>query len=229
MLETACGTGIATEKIRAVLADEVEIVTTDLNDAMLAIANEKRGNLPNVTYQQADALSLPFEDASFDAVACQFGIMYYPDKDAGARKALRVLNSDGVFAFNVWGSFETNPAMRIAHETIIGFFESNLPTFLETPFGYHFIDPIKALLRDAGFDAIDIEMVNTAVERSSAHHVAVGAVEGNPGIFEVNEQATTNRETVVEAVAQALRENLGDNLMRTPMQAIAATAQKPKG
>lgn len=230
VLETACGTGIATEKLRDVLADDIEIIATDLNDAMLAIAADRRGNLANVTYRQADALSLPFEDNSFDAVACQFGIMFYPDKDAGAREALRVLKpGGGTFALNVWGSFEVNLAMRIAHETISGFFESDPPTFLETPFGYYHIEPIETLLRDAGFDAIDIETVDTVVERPSAHHVAVGAVEGNPGIHEVDERASADREVVVEAVAQALRDNFGDAPIRAPMQAIVATAHKPKG
>jgi len=229
VLETACGTGIATEKLRGVLGDDIAIVATDLNDAMLAVARQRRGDLANVTYQQADALSLPFEDASFDAVACQFGIMFYPDKDAGAREAMRVLKPGGTFAFNVWDSFDKNPAIRIAHETISGFFESDPPTFLELPFGYYHIDPIKTLLGDAGFEAIEIETVTTVVERPSAHHVAVGAVTGNPGIFEIDERTTADRETVVDAVAQALRDNFGDAPMRAPLQAIVATAQKPKG
>lgn len=229
VLETACGTGNATEKLRAVLSDDVEIIATDLNDAMLAIAGDKRGDLANVTYRQADALSLPFEDNSFDAVACQFGIMFFPDKDAGAREALRVLKPGGVFAFNVWGSFETNPAMRIAHETISGFFTENPPSFLKTPFGFYRTDPIDQLLRDAGFGAIEIETVDTVVERPSAHHVAVGAVEGNPGIHEIDDRATADRETVVEAVAQALCDSLGDAPLRVPMQAIVITAKKPEG
>ena len=162
-------------------------------------------------------------------VACQFGIIFYPNKDAGASEVMQVLKPRGTFAFNVWDSLDKNPAIRIAHETISGFFESDPPTFLELPFGYYHIDPIKTLLRNAGFEAINIETVDTVVERPSAHHVAVSAVTGNPGIFEIDERATAGRETVVEAVAQALRDNFGDAPMRAPLRAIVATAQKPRG
>lgn len=229
VLETACGTGIATERLRAVLADDVEIVATDLNDAMLSIAGAKRGDLANVTFQQADALSLPFEDENFDAVVCQFGIMFFPDKDAGARETLRLLKPGGVFAFNVWGSLETNPVPRISQEIISGFFTDDPPSFLDIPFGYYRTDPIKTLLRDAGFDTIEIEVVDTVVERPSAHDVAFGIVTCNPGIHEIDERATADRETIVEAVADALSNALGDAPLRAPMQAIAITAHKPKG
>ena len=55
-----------------------------------------------VDWRQADALQLPFADASFDAVACQFGAMFFPDRVAGYREARRVLRPGGRFVFNVW-------------------------------------------------------------------------------------------------------------------------------
>ena len=118
VLETACGTGISTEHLRGTLPDSVEIVATDLNDAMLDYARAKRSDLANVSFRQADALDLPFEDASFDAVACQFGLMFFPDKAAGMAEALRVLKSGGMLGFNVWDSLDANEIARVAHETI---------------------------------------------------------------------------------------------------------------
>lgn len=95
------------------------------------------------------------------------------------------------------------------------------------PFGYHALDPIKALLEDAGFGAIDFGIVPTVVERPSAHDVALGCVEGNPGIHEIHARATAPAAEVVEAVAAALRENFGDAPLRTPLQAIVVTTRKP--
>ncbi len=153
VLELACGTGIATERLRAALPEDVEIVATDLNEAMLDLARSKRGNLANVHYQVADALDLPFEDGSFDAVVCQFGVMFFPDKAAGAREAARVLKPGGTYVFNVWDSLDRNPVIKVAQDTISGFFDGDPPTFLSIPFGYHALDPITVLLQDAGFGA----------------------------------------------------------------------------
>jgi SAM-dependent methyltransferase len=181
-----------------------------------------------VYYQVADALDLPFEDANFDAVVCQFGVMFFPDKAAGAREAARVLKPGGIYAFNVWDSLDRNPVIEVARDTINGFFDEDPPTFMSIPFGYHALDPIVALLRGAGFGAIDISVIPTVGERPSAHDVAVGVVEGNPGIHEINARATAPAEVIVEAVATALRENFGDAPLRTPLQAIAITARKPE-
>src|SRR3954470_15722343 len=61
ILETAAGTGVVTDALARALPD-AEIVATDLNQAMLDVA-AARVNAPNVTFRQADALELPFEDA----------------------------------------------------------------------------------------------------------------------------------------------------------------------
>ncbi len=70
-------------------------------------------------------------------------------------------------------------------------------------------------------------MVPTVVERPSARDVALGSVEGNPGIHEIHARATAPAEEIVDAAAAALRENFGDAPLRTPLQAIVVTARKP--
>ena len=115
VLETAAGTGIVTRALAKTLPQEVEIVATDLNQAMLDLASGKL-QAPNVRWQQADAQALPFEDTSFDAVVCQFGVMFFPDKQAGFREALRVLKPGGRFLFNVWDSLDRNEVSRIVSE-----------------------------------------------------------------------------------------------------------------
>jgi ubiquinone/menaquinone biosynthesis C-methylase UbiE len=74
VLEIAAGTGVVTERLARDLPN-ANIVATDLNPAML---DEARRHAPGVSFQAADAQALPFADASFDAIACQFGMMFYP-------------------------------------------------------------------------------------------------------------------------------------------------------
>ena len=79
LLETAAGTGVVTRELAAQLPADIGITATDLNEPMLAQA---KAALPDtrVEWRQADALALPFGDASFDIVACQFGVMFFPDR-----------------------------------------------------------------------------------------------------------------------------------------------------
>src|SRR5581483_8636803 len=74
-LETAAGTGVLTRALLARLPEAVAVVATDLNQAMLDHAATLPAPRP-VERRQADACALPFPDATFDAVACQFGVMF---------------------------------------------------------------------------------------------------------------------------------------------------------
>src|SRR5689334_15329638 len=91
LLEIACGTGIVTRRLRNQLPKSVRITSTDLNEAMLSYAAAKFGPDDSVEWRQADATALPFADSSFEAVVCQFGLMFFPDKLAALREVRRVL------------------------------------------------------------------------------------------------------------------------------------------
>ena len=129
ILETAAGTGIVTEALAHALP-EAQIVATDLNQAMLDVAAPRLAS-GRVTLQQADAQALPFEDAAFDAIVCQFGVMFFPDRIGAYREARRVLAPGGTFLFNVWGSLEENPVSQLIAETVAGLFPDNPPSFLQ--------------------------------------------------------------------------------------------------
>src|SRR5690349_113274 len=79
LLEIAAGTGVVTRALAAALPESAAIVATDLNQAMIDQAAAV-GTKRTVEWRQADAMKLPFPDASFDAVVCQFGTMFFPDK-----------------------------------------------------------------------------------------------------------------------------------------------------
>src|SRR4051794_21521195 len=103
VLELAAGTGIVTRALARMLPAAVAITATDLNPAMLDQARSHTG-LERVQWQQADALSLPFADQQFDYILCQFGVMFFPNKVAAFREALRVLRPGARFLFSVWGN-----------------------------------------------------------------------------------------------------------------------------
>ena len=147
VLELACGTGILTRVLRSRLPATVKLTATDLNEPMFRNAADKFATEETVEWLQADACSLPFDNQIFDAVLCQFGIMFVPDKTLAAREAYRVLKPGGLFLFNVWTPWSDNELTRIAHETIVRYFEKEPPNFYEIPFGYHDHGEIKRTLR----------------------------------------------------------------------------------
>ena len=225
VLELACGTGILTRILRDRLPATVRLVATDLNEPMMRTAAAKFNQNDANEWKQADASSLPFDDRSFDAVVCQFGIMFFPDKTLSAREAHRVLKLGGVFLFNVWDSMEQNPLGRIAHETISSFFKNDPPTFYQVPFGYHDHGEIKGVLEAAGFSDVRIDVVSKVSVAARAEDAAAGLVHGNPVSMAIAERDASLLPVITIAVADALQKHFGDSMFRAPMRAIVVQAR----
>lgn len=225
VLELAAGTGIVTRHLRNILPDGTALTATDLNPPMLAVARAKFRAGEPVAFETADATALPFADAAFDAVLCQFGVMFFPDKDRSHREVARVLRPGGTYVFNVWDRMAVNPFARIAMETIGGFFESDPPAFYKTPFGYFEINPIKASLQAAGFGRITAEIVRFDQDVGDMREFAEGLVLGNPVVEEISARSSAKTDDVIVAVAEALQREFGARA-RMPLQAIVFEARK---
>ncbi len=225
VLEIACGTGIVTRHLRERLPAGARLVATDLNEPMLEYARRKLAGTQGIEWRQADACALPFPPASFEAVVCQFGLMFVPDKEAAFREARRVLVPGGTFRFSVWDALEANRFARTAHETINGFFPVDPPTFYKVPFSMHDRDALRALLRGGGFGGVTIDDVALQSTSPSARELATGLVEGNPAGTEIRERGAVRVETVIAAVAETLTREFGDRPVRLPLRAIVASGR----
>jgi ubiquinone/menaquinone biosynthesis C-methylase UbiE len=225
ILETAAGTGIVTDALAGRLPD-ARIVATDLNQAMLDVASGRLRS-PNVAFQPADAQSLPFADAGFDAVVCQFGVMFFPDRVGAYREALRVLKPGGRFLFNVWDRIEENPVTAMLAETVATLFPEDPPRFLNrVPFGYHDKARIEADLRAAGFGDISSETVRKTSRVAAGEDAAVGLCHGTPLRSEIEERAPERLDEVTKAVADALSRIAGpDGSIDSRMSAHVFTAR----
>ena len=171
-------------------------------------------------------MALPFADASFDTVVCQFGVMFFPDKAKSCSEVYRVLAPGGRFVFSVWDSHRYNPFGRIAYEVPGRFFPADPPQFYNVPFSCHQIDPIKELLIVAGFSDINVAVVGFQKDIPDASVFARGLIYGNPMIDQVRARGGVEPEVIVDALVQALRREFGADPGRMPLQAIVFSATK---
>jgi ubiquinone/menaquinone biosynthesis C-methylase UbiE len=225
ILETAAGTGVVTAALAEALP-HAEIVATDLNQAMLDVA-ATRANSGNVSFQQADALDLPFGDGEFDLVVCQFGVMFYPDKVRGGAEARRVLRDGGHYLLAIWDRIERNELSHLAHETMERQFPDNPPMFMKRgPFSYYDRDSIEADLRAAGFAGVTIETIELQSRSGSAEDAARGLTYGSPMGIELEDYGPGALDRVFEDFSRAARAFEGPAGFEAPMSAHVVTATK---
>src|ERR1700682_5286096 len=180
VLETAAGSGIVTRALVRSLSASANIVDTDLNQPML---DHDAARVPSgrVSWQKADAQALPFPDAAFDAVVCQFGVMFFPDKQKAYREARRVLKPGGHFIFNAWDRLEYNEFAGLVTAAATDIFPNDPPLFLaRTPYGYHQQQAVIAELRSAGFIHVAVETLTRRSAASSCRDPAIGFCQGTP-------------------------------------------------
>ena len=226
VLEVAAGTGILTERLLPGLGSGGRLAATDLNPAMIELGIHHLGEKPPLEWRTADAGALPYPDAAFDVVACQFGVMFFPDKPLAARETARVLKPGGLWAFNVWDRIERNPIFLMAHEVATRFFPDNPPTFYHVPFSYPDPAAIRSLL-DADFQDVSIDVVDHTSVFPSATDVARGVVEGTPASNEIRQRGGDGSlDQIVKALAPELAAKFGDRPIRTPMRALVVTARR---
>jgi ubiquinone/menaquinone biosynthesis C-methylase UbiE len=227
VLEVAAGTGALTREIVARLPVQVRIVATDLNQPMLGHAAARQSHRDNVTWQQADALALPFKDREFDVVACQFGVMFFPDKIKGYGEARRVLNPGGRFFFNVWDRISENQFADVVTEALATYFPNDPPLFMaRTPHGYHMVDKIREELIAAGFADSSVETVEHSSRAATPMDVAMAYCQGTPLRSEIEARDASRLEDATRVAADALARRFGKGPIEGRIRAHVITATR---
>jgi ubiquinone/menaquinone biosynthesis C-methylase UbiE len=227
VLETAAGTGVLTRALAAKLTHQARITATDLNQPMLDRAAAHEDAPGRITWRQADALALPFEDQTFDAVACQFGAMFFPDKVSGYKEARRVLKSGGHFLFNVWDRIAENEFADVVTETLATMFPNDPPRFLaRTPHSYHDVATLRQELTMAGFAQVRIETRGDISRAPSPREPAIAYCQGTPLRNEIEARDPSGLEAATQACAEALALRFGSGSVEGRISAHVITAKR---
>ena len=225
MLETAAGTGVLTRAMAAQLPQTTRIVVTDLNQPMLNRAAAQQPDDRRLTWQQADAMALPFEDQSFDVVACQFGAMFFPDKVQGYKEARRVLKPGGRFLFNVWDEISENEFADVVTQALAEIFPHDPPRFLaRTPHGYRDAEKIREQLTTAGFGAISVDAIDHVSRAPLPRHPAIAYCQGTPLRNEIEARDASRLEEATDRAAGALARRFGNGPVEGRIRAFIIAA-----
>jgi len=220
VLEVAAGTGVVTRALANALPKSVALVATDLNQAMLDKAAAVGVARP-VEWRAADAMQLPFENASFDAVVCQFGVMFFPDKPKAFAEARRVLKPGGLYLFNVWDRIEDNEFADVVLHALAQFFPADPPRFMaRTPHGYHDRDALRRDLAAGGFRASPA--IDTVAARSRAASPDIPALaycQGTPWRSEIEARGPGRLAEATAFAAKAIAERFGTGAVDGKIQA----------
>ena len=227
VLEIAAGTGVVTRHMAARLPADVSIGGTDLNQPMLDHAMSI-GTSRAVTWRQADAMSLPYDDGSFDAVVCQFGAMFFPDKAAAFAEARRVLRPGGAFLFNVWDRIEDNEFADCVTHAMAGLFPRDPPRFLaRLPHGHHDRSAIANALAQGGFAGATVFDTVTAQSRADTPRtVAIAYCQGTPLRNEIEARDASILSEATDIAAAAISQRFGAGQVTGKIQALVVAATR---
>ncbi len=227
VLETAAGTGVLTRAITARVPAGVRLVATDLNQPMLDQAAARQPPGSSVVWRQADALALPFEDRRFDAVACQFGAMFFPDKVKGFGEAYRVLKPGGRFIFSVWDRISENEFADVVTEALKTVFPGDPPSFMRRiPHGYCEVEKVRDDLGAAGFTLVLVETLDHMSRANSPRDVAIAYCHGTPLRNEIVTRDAARLEEATQRCTDALAQTFGTGPIEGRIRAHVITATR---
>jgi SAM-dependent methyltransferase len=220
VLEIAAGTGVLTRELVAAIP-AAEVTATDLNVAMVEYGSRRA---PGASWQQADALHLPFGNGQFDLVVCQFGVMFFPDKPAAFREIRRVLTPEGRLLFSAWSTVDTHDFAAALVAGIERAFPDDPPAFVAAvPHGYCDTGRAVADLAAGGLGCVSAESVTLDGRAGSAADVAAGFCTGTPLRLAI--EARGDLTTATAVVSDEMRTRLGDGPVTASMTAYVIEAQ----
>jgi len=222
-LDLCCGQGNVSE---ALANRGCDVIGIDFSPAMLALADAR---VPNVEFIRANAQELPFDNQGFDIVVSNLGVCHVPDQLRALSEVRRVLRRGGRFAMTVWCGPDVSPCFEIVYGAI----KAHGSPEVSAPPGPDFHqfarkEVADGLLREAGFNEVDLTIVDCAWDLDSPGRLSEIYEKGTVrAAMVLAKQPQQNLTAIRRAMAEAVQQRFvcGDR-WRVPVPAalVRATA-----
>ena len=194
VLDVACGTGIVA-RLAAKRMVRGQVTGLDLNAGMLAVARSVPTQGASIIWIEGSALDLPFASDSFDVVLSQLGLQFFQDQRIAV----------GEIVLSVYSGIEQTPganAFVLALDDVVGEDASRIKL------GEHsFTDPtqLETLLRDSGFDAVDVQTVEQTIVFPSVLDYVRFQLLATPTTILLKDQTEPERHVMISLIASKTR------------------------
>lgn len=231
VLDVACGTGIVSRLAAPLVGDQGQVVGLDINPPMLAVARTRPVPLgAPISWQEGNAMNLPFPDGSFDLVLCQHGLQFFPDRPEAVREMHRVLVPGGRALAIVLQSLEKHPLFEALTQSVAHHLALPVAAVM-TPFVLSDASELRRLFADAGFDKVDVIEETTLVRFPEPEMFVPLAVASSAAAVPAFAQlAAPQRAALLDAVRQdvdpLIHSFLDTEALTFPMYAHVAVATK---
>ena len=222
VLDLACGTGVVASRVRSVSRKLCTVVGLDINEAMISAARR----IPDVEWQQGNALEMPFPDANFDVVLCQQGLQFFPDRVAATREIARVLAPGGRLAANVWGAIDRQPVHIALLDSIETFLGVELRTPLDAAFALAPIEALRAMAAGAGFKNVHVRFEHRTARYPSPANLARGWIAATPAAAAFAGLSEERQAAFVASFVERLAGFVDDDGLAVPMEVHFLTASR---
>ena len=224
VLDVACGPGSVTRILAAHVGATGHVTGCDLSAPMLALARSKPAVAGHGTidYHEAPADRLPVPDGSYDAVTCQQGLQFFPDRPAALREMRRALRPGGRVGIVVWAPIQNSPPFKALADGVEEIAGAELAQrYRNGPFGLTDAGELHGLVTHAGFKDVRISQAKLPVSfEGPAQVVATLAV--TPLATEIAQLPAVDREQLVAAVAR----RTGHEPINSQLEANIALARR---
>jgi len=228
VLDVACGTGIVARLAAQVVGAAGRVVGTDVNEAMLGMARAvpQQPDGPKIEWRQSDAAALPFPNAAFDVVFCQYGLEFFADQAAGLRQIARVLVPGGRVVLRVWRALERQPFYVALLKALERHVRAGVGAPILKAFTLADAAALRALVAGAGFRQVHIRFTTNPLRYPSVEeyvrgylHVFLSVVSDVAAMMD-----DTRRNALLQEVATALRTDVDDDGLATPTESHVVVA-----
>jgi ubiquinone/menaquinone biosynthesis C-methylase UbiE len=226
VLDIACGTGFVARLAAQCVGAEGRVVGLDLNASMIEAARTVAGQDAGTTveWRTGDAAALPFENATFDAVLCQQGLQFFPDRVRALREMRRVLRLGGRLAFTVWSAIGDTPYQASFADALARHVSPEAGSMARAPSALH--DPVELhdLVSAAGFRNVLVRPTIETTKLPLPEQFVPGHLAALPMAQAIARLAPDRRAALLEDMTEALRAYVEGEQLIVPAGANVVTA-----